>query len=107
MTRFATTVMATLLATAFAGGIRAGGAAAADGRNDRERGALAVLRSDAPEADKALACKTLAVHGSADAVPDLAKLLKNERLASWARIPLEAIPDPACDKALRDAVGGL
>jgi len=73
----------------------------------REAELLAVLRSDKPEADKALACKGLAVHGGAAAVPDLAKLLDNERLASWARIPLEAIPATACDAALRDAAGRL
>ena len=38
----------------------------------REAELLAVLRSEKPEADKALACKGLAVHGSAAAVPDLA-----------------------------------
>lgn len=73
----------------------------------REAELLAVLRSDKPEADKALACKGLAVHGGNASVPDLAKLLDNERLASWARIPLEAIPDPACDAALREAAGRL
>lgn len=80
---------------------------AAEGRSAEEKELLAVLRSDAAEADKALACKKLAVHGSGDAVPDLAKLLANDRLASWARIPLEAIPDRACDAALREAVGSL
>jgi HEAT repeat protein len=78
-------------------------ACAGDGRTPKEQELIAVLRSAAPEADKALACKRLAIHGSADAVPDLAKLLGNERLASWARIPLEAIPDSACDQALREA----
>ena len=73
----------------------------------REAELLAVLRSDKPDADKALACKGLAVHGGAAAVPDLAELLDNEQLASWARIPLEAIPDTACDAALRDAAGRL
>ena len=68
---------------------------------------IAVLRSDASEADKALACKKLAVKGSAAAVGDLAKLLANERLASWARIPLEAIPGPEADAALRTATGSL
>ena len=82
-------------------------ASAGDGASPKEKELIAVLRSDAPEADKALACKRLAIHGSADAVPDLAKLLGNERLASWARIPLEAIPDAACDQALREAAGGL
>jgi len=92
---------------AVAGADRSGEALAADGRTPKEQAAIAVLRGDAPEADKALACKELAVFGSADAVPDLAKLLGNERLASWARIPLEAIPDPACDTALREAAGRL
>lgn len=68
---------------------------------------LEVLRSDAPEADKAITCKRLAVVGSAAAVGDLAKLLANERLASWARIPLEAIPGPEADAALRTAAGSL
>jgi HEAT repeat protein len=90
-----------------AGALTASLACAGDGRTPRERELIAVLRSDAPEADKALACKQLAIHGSADAVPDLAKLLGNERLASWARIPLEAIPDPACNASLREAAGGL
>ena len=84
-----------------------GEARAADGRTPKERASLAVLRGDAAESDKAMACKELAVFGSVDAVPDLAKLLGNERLASWARIPLEAIPDAACDTALREAAGRL
>jgi HEAT repeat protein len=68
---------------------------------------IAVIRSDAGEADKAIACKKLAIKGSADAVDELAKLLANERLASWARIPLEAIPGPEADTALRTAAGSL
>ena len=71
---------------------------------DKAKAALAVLRSDAAEADKALACKHLAIYGSADAVPELAKLLDNERLHSWARIGLEAIPGPEADAALRAAM---
>jgi hypothetical protein len=59
---------------------------------------LAVLRSDAPEADKAITCKRLAIKGSPAAVAELAKLLNNERLASWARIALEAIPGPSPDQ---------
>jgi len=82
-------------------------ARAADGRNDKEKAAIAVLRSDAAEADKALACKQLAIFGSADAVPDLAKLLDNERLHSWARTGLEAIPGPEADAALRAAAATL
>jgi HEAT repeat protein len=104
MRRFLTTMTVAALAAA---ALFPAAARAADGRNEAERTALAVLRSDAPEADKAVACKTLAVHGTADCVPDLAKLLGNERLSSWARIPLEAIPDPACDAALKTACGSL
>ncbi len=103
MRAFALTVSLTLFAAL---GLRSF-ASAKDGAGPKEKELIAVLRSDAPEADKAMACKRLAIHGSADAVPDLAKLLGNERLASWARIPLESIPDAACDQALRDAAGGL
>ncbi len=75
--------------------------------SNTERELIAVLQSDAPEADKALACKHLAVYGSQTAVPELAKLLGNEHLASWARIPLEVIPGAAVDEALRDAAKSL
>ncbi len=64
---------------------------------------LAILRSDAAESDKAIACKHLSIHGSSEAVPELAKLLPNPRLSSWARIALEAIPGEAADEALREA----
>lgn len=86
-------------------GMAACGAAAEPLPNEAEL--LAVLRSDAAEADKAIACKNLAVKGSAAAVGDLAKLLGNEHLASWARIPLEAIPGPEASAALRQAAGSL
>jgi hypothetical protein len=69
----------------------------------KEQELLAVLRSDAPEADKAITCKYLAVYGSSAAIADLAKLLGNPHLASWARIPLEVIPGPEADSALRAA----
>ena len=83
-------------------------ASAADSQTSAEkaRQALSVLQSGAPEG-KALACKRLAVYGQADAVPALAALLTDQHLASWARIALEAIPGPAADEALRNAVGKL
>src|SRR5438128_1773517 len=40
-----------------------------------ERELLAILRSEAAEAEKALACKNLSIYGSSEAVPELAKLL--------------------------------
>lgn len=81
-------------------------AAAADNAaaRQKERELIAVLKSDAPPQDKAVPCKLLAVYGTKDAVPALAPLLENAELASWARIALEAIPDPAADEALRGAL---
>ncbi len=73
----------------------------------KEQELLAVLRSEAPDADKALVCKQLAIHGTSAAVSDLAKLLPNEQFSSWARIALEAIPGPEADAALRTAAETL
>ncbi len=73
---------------------------------DKERQLIETLRTAAPS-EKALACKHLAIHGTKDAVPELAKLLTDEQLASWARIALEAIPDPSADEALRTALSSL
>jgi HEAT repeat protein len=74
---------------------------------EKERELIAVLRSDASKAEKAVACKRLSVDGSSTAVPELAKLLSDADLASWARIALEAIPGPAADEALRKASESL
>ncbi len=75
--------------------------------SEKERELIALLRSDAPPAEKALACKHLSVHGSSAAVPELARLLPDEHLASWARIALEVIPGPAADEALRKSLDSL
>ena len=73
-----------------------------------EAALIAVITSaDASKADKAITCKKLAVFGSKDAVPALAKLLNDEQLISWAHIALEAIPGPEADEALRKAMGTL
>jgi HEAT repeat protein len=68
---------------------------------------LAILRSDASKGEKAIACKNLSIYGSTAAVAELAKLLGDEQLCSWARIPLEVIPGPAADEALRKATESL
>ncbi len=81
-------------------------AAQAEG-SARERELLGVLQSNAAKSEKAIACKHLAIHGSAAAVPELATLLADKELSSWARIALEAIPGPAADAALRDALPKL
>ena len=72
----------------------------------REQELVAVLRSETPEAEKALAFKGLAIHGSPACIGDVASYLGNERLASWARITLEAIPGDDASAALRVAAAG-
>lgn len=78
-----------------------------DASPEKEKELLAILRSEAPAQEKAIACKNLAIYGSAAAVPDLAKLLPNPQMSSWARIALEAIPGEASSEALRNAAGSL
>jgi len=77
----------------------------APAKNEQEL--IPILRPDAPAAERALACKHLSVHGSSDAVPDLARLLADQRLVSWARIALKVIPGAAADEALRKASDSL
>jgi HEAT repeat protein len=79
------------------------------GRSEQEEAArlVGVLKSDAPAFDKAAACRRLAVVGDKDAVLALASLLADGRLATSARSALEAVPDPAADEALREALGRL
>src|ERR1035441_5393133 len=74
---------------------------------EKQRALIHVLESNAPPAEKAITCKQLAIYGNKDAVTALAPLLSDPHLASWARIALEAIPDPAATDALRHAMGGL
>jgi len=71
-----------------------------------EKVLIETLRSGEPE-EKAIACKQLAIYGTKNAVPALAKLLPDERLSSWSRIALEAIDDPAADAALIEATRSL
>jgi HEAT repeat protein len=75
--------------------------------NVKQRDLIALLKSDAPKGEKAIACKQLAIFGTEQSVPTLAPLLADKELASWARIALEAIPGPAVDAAFRDALGKL
>ena len=81
--------------------------AAAENHNcspEQVRDLITLLQSNGPAADKALACKKLAIFGGKDAVPALASLLPDPELTSWARIALEAIPGPEADAALRHAM---
>src|ERR1700752_1180659 len=89
---------------AFLASLLALAATSARGADEKKESELiGVLRSDAPKADKAMACKHLAIYGLSAAVPELAPLLADEQLASWSRIAMEAIPGQAADEALRKA----
>ncbi len=63
-----------------------------------------MLQSDANTYDKARACQQLAVLGDKEAVPALAALLNDPKLAGHARTALESIPDPSAAAALRAAL---
>ncbi len=78
-----------------------------DAKSADETELIALLRSDAPASEKAIACKNLAIDGSSAAVPELANLLSDPQLASWSRIALEAIPGKAADEALLEATDSL
>jgi HEAT repeat protein len=79
-------------------------ALAADAPTVTQESLIQVLQSDAPAQDKAITCKKLAIYGQKEAVPAVAALLTHPELSSWARIALEAIPDPSADAALREAL---
>lgn len=66
---------------------------------------IATLTSDAPQKEKADACRELGVYGTKAAVAPLATLLSDEKMSHMARYALETIPDPAVDDALRAALG--
>jgi len=66
---------------------------------------VAVLKSDAPQFDKVVACKQLAVIGTPEAIAPLAALLTDETYSHMARYALESNPSPQVDEALRAALG--
>lgn len=80
---------------------------AAESSAEKRQKSMNVLKSDAPPAEKAIACKQLAIYGDKNAVPLLAPLLTDTNLASWARIALEAIPGDEANEALRSAIPQL
>lgn len=68
---------------------------------------IAVLKTDAPQFDKAQACRQLAIAGDKAAVPALAALLGDEKLSAYARTALETTADPSAAEALRAAIPQL
>ena len=83
------------------------GLAVAGGNAEATTKFIAVLQSDAGLQEKGVACRQLAHCGTAEAIPVLAKLLADEKLAHLARFGLEAMPDPAAGAALRAALNTL
>ena len=69
-----------------------------------ENTALATLASDAGTEEKARACQQLAIVGGIKAVPALAALLGDDKLAARARSGLENIKDAAAGEALSKAL---
>lgn len=84
------------------------GPAAADIMSQSEAQLLAIL-NDTKSAIfvKAKACQRLAVVGTRQAVPVLAKLLADARLNTYARYALQPIPDESVDAVLREALAKL
>ena len=75
-------------------------------RQEEVRQLIAKLQSaDSAQHDKVVACHRLAVIGTKEAVPALAALLTDEKMAHYTRHALEPMPDPAAAAALRDALG--
>lgn len=68
---------------------------------------ITILQSDGAAADKAMACKRLAIYGSEKCVTEVGKLLRDEQLSSWARITLEAIPGKESSQVLREAANSV
>jgi hypothetical protein len=78
------------------------------GRAKVERQLLAALATpDATPAGRAFLCQMLALVGSAQSVPALARLLRDPTATESARYALEAIPGPAADVALREGLPAL
>ena len=70
---------------------------------------LAAMLEDPRASDfaKAKACQRLALVGDKSSAPPLAALLGDEKLGHYARFGLEAIPGPAVDALLREALAKL
>ena len=64
-----------------------------------------VLKSGASVPEKMEACRVLSVKGTPEAIPALAPLLLDEKLAHMARYALEPMPYPEAGDVLRDALG--
>lgn len=73
-------------------------------QHQNEARLLQILTSNATPAGKQFSCEQLSIIGSKASVPTLIKLLHDSSTSDMARYALERIPDPAVDKALRNAL---
>jgi len=73
-------------------------------RKQLELRLASLLDAEVTRACKDFCCRQLAMIGTHDVVPALAKLLGQENLSHLARIALERIPGEAADAALLDAL---
>jgi HEAT repeat protein len=81
---------------------------AAAAHSQTEQALLSLLQSEASLERKADACRQLGQFGSRRAVPALVLLLRDEKLAHYARNALEQIPDSeAVSEAIRQALPAL
>ena len=71
---------------------------------EREQQFIAVLKGEAPAAEKDKACRELQRIGTRACIPALAALLPDETLSHMARYALEPMPYPEAGQALRDAL---
>ncbi|MCH7226322.1 hypothetical protein [Haloferula sp. A504] len=72
-----------------------------------EESQLAILKSDAPPHEKAVACHKLVYVAGPKSVAPLAAMLNDEILSDYARSGLEAIEDASASQALIDALPKL
>ncbi|MDO8540297.1 MAG: hypothetical protein Q7S40_07625 [Opitutaceae bacterium] len=77
-------------------------------RPQEVRALIATLQSaSTTQHEKVVACHRLAIIGTKEAVPALAALLGDEKLAHYARHALEPMTEPEAGAALRGALGQL
>ena len=72
---------------------------------NEEQQLIGILQSNQSPGDKDAACARLKRIGTAQSVPALSALLKDEQLSHSARYALESMPSPKAGQALIDALG--
>lgn len=77
------------------------------GTNEKVAKLEAVLKSGAPQKEKADALRELAIIGTKESIATVASLLGDETMSHMARYALEPNPSPAVDEAFRAALPKL